>query len=257
MLLFREALVSVKTAFAEEPSFPRVFLDRAAQRVAQAEQNSVTPTSPSSALMMSMSAPTLKAAVPTSSSLDMDTVLFSHPFAIHAPCRREDTDECYYFCSNVDIDSSLFSAVIIYNMAVTTHKMSQLEPAGRRRDVLRQRTSSLYDMCHQLLNNTSEQVNGASRSSSSGVVQVTGTGRAMFDLMCMAIVNNKAELYLETADHQLSLVHMEQLAELASSVRQQRYGDETLNTAVQTAVQFFLSNAHHTRICAFCAAPAA
>jgi hypothetical protein len=260
MLLFREALVAVKSAFADDKSLSREALDRASQRIVQAEQLSATSGVDSSFLATNLTpldAATLKAAVPNPSS-DSDTV-FSHLFSFHAPHRRRDADGHYYCCSDVDIDSSLFSAVIIYNMAVTTHKMTCLSAAGKRRDSLRTRTNCLYDMCHQLLSNTSEQVlahRGTNQSSTSSV-EITSIGRAMFDIMCMAIVNNKAELYAETVDHQLCLVHMDQLLELATTLRDQTYGDDALNTVVQTAVQFFLSNAHQSKLGTFCAAPAA
>jgi hypothetical protein len=264
MLLFREALVAVKTAFADDKldssSISRETLDLAAQRIAQAEEHGVTPNAGSSFMSMSLfplDASTLKAAV----SNPVPETAFTHPFSLPAPRRRNDTDGYYYFCSDdVDVDSALFSAVIIYNMAVTTHKMGGISPAGQRRDILRQRTCSLYDMCYQLLSNASEQVvhhdHGDSQSSTS--LEVTSIGRAMFDLMCMAIVNNKAELYSETVDNQLTFVHIDKLVELATSVREQRYGEEALNTVVQTAVQFFLANAHQSGlVCIFCAAPAA
>ena len=285
MEFFREALVAVKMAFADDlPSseIPQGQLDRAAHRILQvrrcpavcARSNSPTFLVLRGDPLNSFSTAQDKMLASLESSSD---TIFCHPLSIQAPApvdgnapssrqqqQQQHPQQHYYFCNDAEVDSSIFSAVIIYNMAVVTHKMIHMQPPGRRKDALRQRTNSLYDMCNQLLSNAAEQVDGAnaaSLSSSSSSppppVRVRGIGKAMYDLMTMAVVNNQADLVSDTVDHQLSLVHMDRLVQVAAAVRSQRYGHHDLDSTVQTAVEFFLSNATKARFCRFTAAAAA
>lgn len=263
MELFREALVAVKMAFADDLSpsnISQAILDQAAHRVQQA-RTCLRLDDPFLVLRedtrRSCNARD-KAAMDEECSSDY---VFCHPLPIPAPISMEGVPSShYFFCNDSEVDSTIFSAAIIYNMAVTTHKMIHLQPPGQKREALRQRTSTLYGMCNQLLANAAEQVDGSNRriqGSPSPIIQIRGIGKALHDLMTMANVNNQASLLLDTIDHQLSLVHMDRLVAVAAAVRSQRYGSEILDTAVASAVDFFLSNATKSRLCTTSAAAAA
>ncbi len=247
MQLFREALLDVKMAFAqEESSIDGTSLNRASHRVAQANPEGSS----------SVSSPFDLASKSLIESLQQEYLLdsvFLHPFSIQSPIKEQHGQ--HFFCSDVDVDSSIFSAVIIYNMAISTHKMTQLTHPSRRKEALRQRTASLYDMCHQLLTNASEHFDQAIANPTSFLLK--GIGRAMIDLIGMAIVNNKAQIYAGIIEHQLTCIHMDHLIELSSFACEQNYCDDALNAAVHSAAEFFLANATQSKLFRVSAAPAA
>lgn len=246
---FREALLDVKLAFAQdESSIDTDSLKRAAHRVAQAN------TGGSSSISSPFDCPS-KSLLETLEEDFFHDDVFLHPLTIQAPT-IDQYGVIRYFSSDSDIDSSIFSAIIIYNIAISTHEMTRLSHPGQRQSALRQRTNALYDMCHQLLTNALEQIDLVAEASSASLA-VKDIGRAMIDLINMATVNNQAQLFVNTVDHQLTFLHVDHLVDLASAAMEQNYNDERLNAAVHSSASFFLMNATQPKLFRNGAAPAA
>lgn len=248
MEFFREALLDVKLAFAQDEStIDDDSLRRAAHRVAQANPGG------SSSVSCPFDCPA-KSLMETIEQDFFHDDVFLHPLTIQAPT----IDQCgiHYFSYDSDIDSSIFSAVIIYNMAISTHEMTRLSRPGQRQNAFMHRTNALYDMCQQLLTNAMEQIDLVGGESPASLV-VKNIGRAMIDLINMAIVNNQAQLFVDSIDRQLTFLHVDHLVDLASAAREQNYSDERLNTAVHSVAAFFLMNATQPRLFRYSAAPAA
>jgi hypothetical protein len=155
--------------------------------------------------------------------------VFSHPIGIKSTTGSEG----FYFCNDLTIDKTIFSAIVIYNMALA----SQLMGRDSKDPVYLRRAGVLYAMCSQLLS-----YGNALPDEESGY-QITGPGYAVCDLIRMAVLNNQAEICTGLADYQHAVVHLDLLIQLSSSMATDGYGDETVNSRMERARRFFLTNA--------------
>jgi hypothetical protein len=160
---------------------------------------------------------------------EISVSVFSHPIGIKSTTGTEG----FYFCNDLTNDRTMFSAIVIYNMALA----SQLMGRESKNPVYHHRADALYDMCSRLLSYVS------ARPDEESGFQITGPGCAVCDLMRMAVLNNQAEICMRLPDYQQAMVRLDLLIQLSSSMATDDYGDETVNSRMERARLFFLTNA--------------
>lgn len=160
----------------------------------------------------------------------IDVELFSHTVEIVLSTEGGEDIGQIYFCDSRPIDNTIFSAIIIFNMAVVCHQLSF--QAGQI--ILRSRAQTLYEMCDRLL-----AIVGARPCDS----QLTSTGCAICDLMYMGSLNNQAKIYMDAMDYDNSALFLNHLLQASSAFVVTGYGDNAIDIIMEEARQFFIANA--------------
>lgn len=163
-----------------------------------------------------------------------------HGFVLHSQGLRILLEDGSY-SNDVMENSTIYSAIVIFNTALTFHlhglKIDHLSAAHRRRFQL-QKAKSLYQQSFQLLKSTTLEWYNCG-----------ATGNAAVDLLTMALLNNKALLHMEYEEQELSEAYasFQQLIGYALSVVQQSKERMDMNTddedVVRQQIEIYLLNA--------------
>jgi hypothetical protein len=229
MNIFRDALEESKNAFATESHV--IFASENNNGSSNNNTSTIVTASNQARSCVPLFTTTMDSKQQAHSS-DTSIPMFAHPISIDPSIQD---DEGHYFCTNPDIDNSIFSAIIIYNMAISCHLMVKKYEGQTTNVAYRTTAATLYDMCAQLL---------CIASSRPVDIPITGLGNAICDLMTMALLNNQAEINLNAMDYQQSILRLQYLAELSSSsINTDAYGDTIVASIMERARLFFLTNA--------------
>jgi hypothetical protein len=205
--------------------------------------------------------------VPSTPSSPLAGPVLCRPFSIPDPYQATGTENAgnppFYFCFERGVDDSLLCTVILFNLAVSTHAMSILGkdiqeneevPAYHARvGGLRKRAKALYRSCSQLMINACGQIedalllspssNGSAPCEQPVPPRVPNIIFAWIDVMRMALLNNQAQLEIDSGNQGLSLVRITPAFEVATNVSlssQERYGDQSLSTVVKAMANFLV-----------------
>jgi hypothetical protein len=205
----------------------------------------------------------------TTSSLPLAGPVLCRPFSIPDPYQATGTENAgippFYFCFERGVDDSLLCTVILFNLAVSTHAMLILgKDHQEHEDVpayharvggLRKRAKALYRSCSQLMINACGQIehalllspssNGSAPYEQSVPPRVPNIIFAWIDVMRMTLLNNQAQLEIDSGNQGLAFVRITPALEVATNVSlssQERYGDQSLSTVVKTMANFLVDS---------------
>ena len=291
LALFREALVGIKAtrfggAQTADHRFPILLDEDVTHRSSIATLFASRGSHPAMHCLKDHVLEAIAGAIPPSGSLfsmsssPLVGPVFCRPFSIPEPFLARDNAESppFYFCFERRVDDSLLCAIILFNLAVSTHAMlilgfehdehEEVTAFHAQAGGVRIRAISLYRSCAELMIIACRQIEHAmllssayanERSEEPVSPRVPNIIFAWMDVMRMTLLNNQAQLELEHCNHELAYVSIVPVLELASNVlssSQERYGDQSLSTAVKEMANFLLDAYASTDSWVGCAASA-